>query len=232
MKKYFLHGMGGSSKDWSEVLSQCDGEALEINDSSSLEAATSNLTKKISSSDYLLCGYSMGARLSILCTESLMRQGNPPKTLVLVSSGMGFLDENEQKLRKNSDRKWAQLARANPSEFWEKWYKQDLFSSFSSLSPPIQQSWREDRLSIDINVLCHQIENLSPANHPYLAPKIRNFVDSGISVLYIVGELDKKYLSEAKKMEDFGATVKVIQGAGHIIPLETPTALAKIISSL
>ena len=229
MKKYFLHGMGGSKEDWASVLQNCSGEALEIPSNKNILQTVEDLAEKISPSGSLICGYSMGARLAVLICDLLLERKRPPQTLILLSSGLGFIDENDRKSRAEKDHQWAALARSNPMDFWEKWYKQEIFSSLSLLPATKLDSWMKNRIPINSGGLASQLENLGPANHGYLSPLLDKFRKSGISVLYIVGELDKKYLSEAKRLEERDLAVRIIPNAGHILPLEAPEILAELI---
>lgn len=229
MKKYFLHGMGGSPKDWNQVLAHCEGEALALTQTQNLESTIEEIIHKVSTPDSTICGYSMGGRLAILATEKLLQLGRPPKKLILVSTGLGFSDEVQRAARDLADKNWAQQLRANAAEFWRAWYAQELFSSFHSLPQGQRETWMKDRFSININGLAAQLEALGPSKHKYLRPLLTEFLQRGISVLYIAGELDKKYLSEAKSLNEI--TVKVIPKAGHILPLEAPNALAELIKN-
>lgn len=232
MKRYFLHGMGGNKSDWSAVLNLCPGEALEISFANNIEIVVEELANKITQPNSMICGYSMGARLAVLVCHLLLMRNTPPQRLVLVSSGMGFSDENERKTRLEKDAQWAALARSNPLEFWEKWYSQEIFSSFRAQPEPTRSQWLKERITINSSGLAEQLEGLSPANHGYLPPMLDKFIKAGISVLYIAGELDKKYVSEAKRLEERGLAVRIIPNAGHILPLEAPEKLAEIIRAV
>jgi pimeloyl-ACP methyl ester carboxylesterase len=69
---------------------------------------------------------------------------------------------------------------------------------------------------------------LGPACHPHLEPALQQLKKASISVLYLAGELDKKYLNLGEKLaRERGVALAVIPGAGHILPLEAPGEVAE-----
>jgi 2-succinyl-6-hydroxy-2,4-cyclohexadiene-1-carboxylate synthase len=239
---YLFHGMGGNKTDWDETaanLLQFDLRALELSDFFSAKSPE-DIAKKIAlhisslslKKEFSLCGYSLGGRLAILTAKELATLGCPPKNLILVSAGLGFSDEKERQRREKVDSEWAELARDNTQLFWQKWYTQDLFSTFAALAGKKKEKWLFERKGIDSKHLAYQLRALSPAKHPYLRETLTQLVKSGISVLYIAGELDKKYLNLAHELgEDYRISVAMIAQTNHLIPLEAPVELAKLISN-
>lgn len=177
--------------------------------------------------EFALVGYSMGGRIAILAALELLRRGHPPSTLVLLSAGLGYSHESERAKRRKLDEEWATLAEKDPEEFWLHWYQQDLFSSYFALPAAKRAKWEKSRIPMELGALSWQLRKLGPGNHEDLAPILGQLLEKGLRVLYIVGELDKKYLELAKKVQAMeGATVAVLAGAGHILPFEAPEAVA------
>lgn len=226
----YLHGMGGSPADWDEVRALAPGSAppipLAVNPSACAQQLADTITKP-----GWLCGYSLGGRLAILLAEELCRRGTPPKGLVLLAAGLGFPSSVESGERAKIDEEWADLATRNPEKFWEDWYRQPLFTSLAALPEARRQAWLARRKSMDSRVLAHQLRALGPARHEYLLPKLQSLKNSGISVLYITGDLDKKYLQLEAKLAAEGFSTLRLAGSGHLLPLEAPAALGEILRS-
>jgi 2-succinyl-6-hydroxy-2,4-cyclohexadiene-1-carboxylate synthase len=228
----YLHGMGGSARDWIEVQKFLPGEALSLPRSKSFSELISQLANMLDSrKDLILCGYSMGGRIAILLAVELLRRKNPIRGLALLGAGLGFSDESERATRREIDEKWAKLAASDLEKFWEEWYRQQLFDSFQKLPAAAKAGWLKNRKSMDIGSLIEQLRNLGPAEHPDLFPLLEEIENAGISVLYLAGELDKKYLNLGQRLEhDLGLELGVIPGAGHILPLEAPKIVAERLS--
>ena len=230
MTRIFLHGMGGRPEDWEEVREQLrdPGEAWAVPAAPSLEECARALASRLAEIPSLdLCGYSMGGRIALLAAEQLLAQGKPPHSIVLLGAGLGFSDEEERQKRRQIDQKWARLAAENIEEFWRQWYSQPLFQSFTQRAPAEKVRWLE-RKSMDFKGLVRELETYSPAQHPSLHPLLLRLRGSPISVLYIAGELDKKYLTLGRQLqENDGIPLEIISGAGHLLPLEAPTSVAE-----
>lgn len=231
---FFAHGMGGSPADWLWVGEQLPDLAhaikLDANAPSpaACAAAMARELRSRAKPPWALVGYSMGGRISLLALEVLAHFGVPPPShLVLVSAGLGLRTEEEREERRRKDAAWADLAAADPDEFWLQWYAQDLFASFRGLPPGHREEWERARNSMDIGALSNQLRSLGPGSHGSLFPLLAALPGRGVRVLYIVGDLDKKYVELSKKVGEIdGISVETIPGAGHILPLEAPAALA------
>jgi pimeloyl-ACP methyl ester carboxylesterase len=80
---------------------------------------------------------------------------------------------------------------------------------------------------MDIGALSSQLRNLGPGSHGDLFPILKSLPARGVRVLYIAGDLDKKYVKLSEKVGKVaGISVEIIPGAGHILPLEAPAELA------
>ena len=233
MKRFYLHGMGGTPADWDAVLQHAPGYALAIPLEPSFEAATAALatTLRQEAGPVSLVGYSMGGRFAVAVAELLCFSGHPPAQVVLLSAGLGFPHEAERAERCIIDEQWAELARRDLSAFWRQWYAQPLFSSFAQLAEAAQTTWLKARNIIDSRTLTAHLCTYSPARHDHLLPAIRRLQASGVSLLYLAGERDKKYVAVGRELAAASIPTQVIGGAGHALPLEAPIAVAQAINA-
>lgn len=223
--------MGGSKADWEHVNALLPGSVLELPATDSFSALIPALAERVESGSFL-CGYSMGGRIALLLAEELVRRGNPPAGLALLAAGMGFDSSAEREARLRSDDKWAGFAAASSENFWKEWYRQELFGTFRALPSAKRDAWLASRKSMDSGNLIRQLRHLGPGNHAYLVPYLRSLRENGISVLYLAGELDKKYLELGNLLAEQGLVAfQSIRGAGHILPLEAPEEVASRLKS-
>lgn len=222
----YLHGLGGSTEDWAEIKKILPGESPALH-AASLEECVANLAARLPPTPHL-CGYSMGGRIAILLATELEKRGRPPRSVALLASGIGFPNEKERNERREADQKWAALARENAESFWEKWYSQPLFSSFQALAEGTKAEWLKRRKSMNIEHLVRSLESFGPGCHEDLRPLVGKLLQNGISVLYIAGDMDKKYLNLGKSLQaEEGLELRIIGGAGHLLPLEAPAETAR-----
>ena len=234
-KVVYIHGMGGSTDDWRPVQARQPGLSLSpdwaAETPEECAALLADAVLKHVSGSFALCGYSMGGRIALLAAAELVARRKKPDGVILVSTGLGFATQEERDERIKTDEDWATLLEKDAKEFWEKWYAQDLFASFHKLPEETREAWLEGKKAMDIKPLTKQLRRLGPGNHDDLMPLVRRLGAKELRVLYLVGELDKKYLELAGKLKDCpGITVSTIPLAGHILPLEAPDALAMRIS--
>lgn len=224
MKLVYLHGMGGSPRDWDSVSALLPGLALRLPHGLTFDATADKIAGELRSlhEPFVLCGYSMGGRLAIHTGRKLA--GNSQlRGLFLVSTGFGQDTEAERAARRATDESWAQRAGDDSALFWKDWYNQEIFSSFRALPESTRSKWMHDRYSLNIEHLQSQFRLLGPANHENLLPELKAVQKAGISVLYIAGERDKKYSSIARQLD---LPVEILDG-GHILPIENPVAVAQ-----
>lgn len=236
MELFLIHGMGGSPSDWEGFKKFHPGKALslplELSSPEQCALSLADLIEQSGQTQYALSGYSMGGRLAVLTALELFARGLPPARLILVSAGLGLASVEEQRERRRIDGEWADLADKNSALFWERWYAQPLFSSYRALPSEARSHWEKSRIPMDIGALSSQLRHLGPGNHENLFPLLQGLLEKGLRVLYIVGDLDKKYLELSRKVGELkGAQVSIIPGAGHILPLESPESLASEIRS-
>jgi pimeloyl-ACP methyl ester carboxylesterase len=226
----YLHGMGGSTGDWDGLKTFLPGKAITYK-GATLAECVGSLADELWQFPHL-CGYSMGGRLALMAAEELLRRGRPPKSVALLATGLGFSNAEEIAERRRIDERWALLAERKPDEFWAEWYEQPLFSSFHALPEVKKSAWLSRRNPMEISNLVHSLRAFGPGNHGFLLPSLKSLLQQGISVLYIVGDLDKKYLHLGQKLHaEEGLPLEIIPGSGHLLPLEAPQKVAGALAS-
>lgn len=241
----FLHGMAGSPADWQffqgelkalnpEFVERNQFLNLTLGKSDSLAMMVASLaaqvsTQKLTDSEIVLCGYSMGGRFAILLAEVLQKIGRTPRALILVSANFGFSEPNQERTHRiQADEAWLQLWGKDQNLFWKTWYEQPIFEGYSEVAFDRRQIWEEKRVQVDSQLLKSHIQAFSPSQHPYLMPKLERLAGNKISLLYMVGERDKKYVALSQSVVSLpGADVRVAPNAAHILPLEQPKWLAE-----
>jgi 2-succinyl-6-hydroxy-2,4-cyclohexadiene-1-carboxylate synthase len=224
--------MGGSAGDWAWVQKEFRGEALSFPAAPNFAALVSALSAQLAreTEPYGIVGYSLGGRVAIAITHALLDAPNPPRKLALLGAGFGFPTEEERSIRKDSDLAWAELIRRNPAEFWRRWYEQPLFSGFDALPEATRQEWLASRLASSAEALARQWEAWGPSQHPFLRPALDAITQSGMDCLYLAGERDTKYRSLSEELTKEGMRTLIIPGAGHLLPLEAPHAVAEALN--
>ena len=223
--------MGGSTEDWRSVQTRLPGLSLPLDAAAAsppdcAEKLAGEVVVQVSGS-FTLCGYSMGGRIGLLAAQMLLERKKKPEALILVSSGLGLATESERLERTRIDEEWAALAASDTEEFWKKWYEQGIFATFHALPENARKGWMEQRKSIEPASLASQLRNLGPGRHSELESVLKDILSKGVRVLYVVGDRDSKYVEFAERVRGFpGLQVDQIPGAGHILPLEAPEALA------
>ncbi|NUM88026.1 MAG: alpha/beta fold hydrolase [Bdellovibrionales bacterium] len=233
MNLVLLHGFGGGPENWGEFQSLLGWhgsvQALTLpghggKDVISLEAWLGGTEIPENS---VVLGYSMGGRLATLLAEKQQRAGRPLRGLILVSSGLGVSADRAQ--RAQEDAAWAALLRADSTAFWHQWYAQEIFRSFREGNFSGKSRWLILRGDQDAGRLAAALESFGPAAHRPLERVLAGQI--GCPLLYIAGESDKKYAAVASRVRELvpAARVRIITGAGHVIPVEAPAELARAV---
>jgi len=175
------------------------------------------------SGDYVLCGYSMGARLALGVSVLDWR---PIRHLVLLSGRRGLQPGPERQQRGRMDERWAQRFESEPLAcVLDDWERQLVLTPGPGASPQALALRRRRRLEHRGPELASALRSLGLARMPSYAESIGAI---GCPVTLMAGELDIKFrtLAEALAAEIPGAKLAVVQGCGHDLPLEAPRAVA------
>ncbi|MCO5141838.1 MAG: hypothetical protein M9962_01965 [Oligoflexia bacterium] len=239
MRAYLFHGMGSTPKCWDKVFKK-DTKFQTMKypeESSSWENCIQELQSSISetiTTPSAFIGYSMGGRLAISTAIDHYIKDRLTH-LILISTGLGFSSDSEKKERETIEEKWLESARTNIDIFWKNWAQSPLFSLNERFKEDKLNEWLEEKKHINFKHLNRDIAILSPRNHIFLEPTLKELLESDIKVLYISGKLDKKYESIGdslnNKFKNIGFHHHMVENCGHNILWEKPDLLRELIHS-
>lgn len=236
-----LHGFSGSGESWSAVryrlapereivapslVGHGGHEAVRVTDfESEVDRIAGQLAAK--SHAYDLAGYSLGGRVAL---GLLVRHPDLFRSATLIGAHAGLESEEERAERRNADEHLCQiLERLGISAFVAKWESIPLFASQKGLPPEVLEGQRRARLLHDPNELARSLRltglGMMPSYWGAL-PSIR------IPTTFVAGSLDEKFVKLARRMAELvpEAALEIVPNAGHNVALETPAALAGILS--
>lgn len=252
----FLHGLLGSGQDWRTVIAQLSnqyqcitidlpGHGLSalvepscgtntVTEYSGFESVHQALLATLAHrniSDYVLIGYSMGARLamfhammvdiksndSVFSLSSQVSQ-SPRLTKVLLEGGHFGLPETERAERYQNDQQWAaHFSREPLVTVLQDWYQQSVFASLTTEQRQHLVLKRSDNLGAGIATM---LLATSLAKQPQMLPILQKI---SLPIRYLCGEKDQKFKQLAI---DSKLDFQVIKDAGHNIHIEQPVAFA------
>lgn len=174
-----------------------------------------------------LAGYSLGGRLAL---GLLVRHPGLFAGAALIGANPGIDDEDERAERRAADEAWARLIEERgPDAFDRKWSDLPLFRSQRRVDAARIEEQRTIRLGHDRAALAWAMRGLSLGAMPDYRPAL-----AGIRcpVELIAGGEDPKFVALARLMAGLlpAATVRVVEGAGHNVPLEAPAELARLLN--
>jgi 2-succinyl-6-hydroxy-2,4-cyclohexadiene-1-carboxylate synthase len=171
---------------------------------------------------FVLAGYSQGGRLAL---HVALAHPERVTRLVLVSATAGIEDEAQRARRRDADAalaRWMEEDGRLMTEVADRWGAQPLFSTQRS---EVAAAARADRL---INEPVHVAAALRGIGTGVMAPLWERLGELTMPVTVLAGELDAKYVALGDRLVAAlpDATLRVVPGAGHALPLEAPAAVA------
>jgi len=163
----------------------------------------------------VLIGYSMGGRLAL---QAAIEAPSAFSGIVALSAHTGFAEDGKREARKIEDTAWAKLLREDPAMFWQKWNQRGSLHNTTNPTPPDfsqKESW------------AHALVNMGTGAQDYFPPLLLNKILPPL--MAIAGARDEKFVHNLK---EYPKTVQthVIEDAGHRLPLEAPTELARLLA--
>jgi 2-succinyl-6-hydroxy-2,4-cyclohexadiene-1-carboxylate synthase len=246
----FLHGLLGSGQDWRHVVNTLSSEHLCI----TIDLPGHGKSQMVQAIDfahvnqlilqtlfhrnieqYVLIGYSMGARLAMYHAASIHPNAVPhsgeksackktPQLMGVVIEGGHFgLPQVECAARFANDQKWAQRFTYEPlSLVLPDWYQQAVFSSLNHDQRQSLVLKRSGNLSSGV---ARMLLATSLAKQPQLQQTMEALV---LPTIYVCGERDKKF---KRLVEDTQLQYQVIASAGHNVHVEQPYAFSMAINN-
>lgn len=234
----FIHGFSGSSLDWKEIIPQIDenfscialdlighGQSSAPNDIVEYEQLTlvnhlKEILDLLSINKAILCGYSMGGRLSLSFAEDYRERVHG---LILESTSPGIQENNQRNERLHSDKLLAENIHKNGIEwFVDYWMNLPIFSSQKQLSTSILNRIKISKLNNNPDDLANSLLGFSQGK---MKPCWENLTTFTFPIQLIVGESDKKYclINDQMNQQLQNSTFSIVQNAGHNIHLEKPS---------
>ncbi len=174
-----------------------------------------------------LIGYSMGGRLALGFAAYYPEF---VQTLILESSSPGLENEDERISRVSSDAKLAQrIEEYGIERFVDNWENIPLFTSQKRLSDKKKTEIRKERLSQTTIGLQNSLLGMGTGSQPSFWSELKKL---DFPVLLLAGELDKKFVHLALKMQNFlnKGQFETIIDTGHAIHVEEPEIFGRIVS--
>jgi 2-succinyl-6-hydroxy-2,4-cyclohexadiene-1-carboxylate synthase len=203
----FLHGFLGHPSDWDRVIAHLPDIptiTIELPGHGNSPFAQ-EFSFPLPSQTFHLVGYSMGGRLALSYAKKFPER---IASLTILSAHPGLKTKEEKTSRLQEDAKWAERLLTLPiDEFLIQWYDQPIFYSFK---PDFSMRCKHNPKRLAKTLLYYSL-----GRQTFYRPK---------EALYLVGEKDEKYRA-------IHPEAVVIPKAGHMIHLENPEAVAKIIKT-
>jgi 2-succinyl-6-hydroxy-2,4-cyclohexadiene-1-carboxylate synthase len=228
-----LHGFSGTRYAWDRVTAQLSaqrymplaldlpghGDEAEQKVPIDFDSCVAHVLAR-SPERFALCGYSLGGRVAL---HVALADPQRVTRLVLVSTSAGIEDPAERAQRRAADRHLADELEQIPFEqFIERWRTQPLFADDS---PEVGELAREDQRRNRPQALAAVLRGIGTGE---MAPLWDRLGELAMPVTVVAGGRDTKFRALGERMAALipNAEFVVISG-GHVIPLESPTALAE-----
>jgi 2-succinyl-6-hydroxy-2,4-cyclohexadiene-1-carboxylate synthase len=240
-----LHGAYGAPEDWEPALSGLDLatlrpaldeqlapeelDALDVDDIA--QRLLDRLEARLPPGRLVLGGYSLGARLAL---GLAVRPSVAARTdgLLIVSGTAGLEEPGERAARAALDDERATALERDPAGFLRSFWSLPLFAGLA------HHPLREDRLARRIaqaarspSRLAQLMRGLSVGR---MAPLWSGLGGVGTKTVLLCGADDVDYVRHGRRLVDAlpEATLQVVDGVGHALLLEAPSAVGRALESL
>lgn len=241
-----IHGFSGSPESWRSVRARLDVASCALavcghgdvrptapvaGPGCSFEAEVGRLASVIgraAPAPRFLAGYSLGGRLAL---GLLVRHAALFDGAALIGANPGIDGAAERAARRTADEEWARcIERQGLATFDREWSALPLFESQRRLDADRASEQRRIRLGHDPGAIAAAMRGLGLATMPDYRPLLSSI---SCPVELIVGSLDSKFIGLARQMAELlpAATVRIVDGVGHNVPLEAPARLAGLLNA-
>lgn len=224
-----LHGFTQSGNSWralrgllpdfDTVAPDLPGHGTAINGRRNLWETASDVSNSAGAGIYV--GYSFGARVALHCA---LLQPCTPTGLVLISGTAGIDDADERAARRAADELLAdRICEIGVESFLDEWLAQPLFAGLDEA-----QADRVSRASNTAEGLSDSLRFCGTGTQEPLWDRLSTIE---IPVLVVAGEHDAKFRLLAERLAEGlpDSTLAVVDGCGHSVPFEAPSATADLI---
>jgi len=164
----------------------------------------------------ILGGYSFGARVAL---HVALAEPSRLRGLIVLGASRGIEDLEERSQRRARDEALAtHLETIGTTAFLGEWLSQPLFASLGPLA-------ETDTRSGDAHGLAQSLRSAGTGTQQWLGERLRSLE---VPTLALAGELDTKFVAEARAIADIvpDGHYEPIAGAGHAAHLEQPELVA------
>ena len=210
-----LHGFGGFGADFDRVRGP--GWITPDLPGAPLEDVLAQLAQTLPAEPFRLIGYSMGARVALAFT---LARPERVQQLTLIGATAGLTDAAARAQRCEDDGALADRITALGAEAFDRaWREHPLIRTQDRLPEPFLSELRARRCRQPTDRLLGHLTHLSAAVIPSMWPDLHRIT---CDVELVSGSEDAKYTRLARKLAEWieGATVTVVDGAGHAPHLE------------
>jgi 2-succinyl-6-hydroxy-2,4-cyclohexadiene-1-carboxylate synthase len=231
-----LHGFAGTGRLWDPVVARLDGEryrplAPDLRGHGAA-AARRPVTFAAIAEDVLglvphpftLGGYSMGGRLAL---HAALAAPDRIERLILVATTAGIEHDAERAVRCAADEELAAWAQQHTiEEFADRWTAQPLFAG---TPPQAAAAWRADILDNEPAGLAAALRGVGTG---VMEPLWDRLGELTMPATVLAGSGDAKFLALGERLAAAlpRGELVVVEGAGHGIPREDPSAVAAAIA--
>lgn len=237
----FLHGFLGLGSDWDEVAAQLKNDFYCVlidlpghGKSAHIESDINNgfnqwhqlinvCLDRLNIDLFHLVGYSLGGRIALDYART--QTSHQLLSLVLESSHIGLIDQEEKNKRLINDQKWADKFKSNPiKETLEEWYQQAVFSDLTVNETLKLIDKKSDNIGKCVsNALMATSLSKQECALLFLAK-------NNLTIFYLFGDKDAKFKKLASHFTECeNIKVHSFLGVGHNIHHVNPLQYAQLI---
>ncbi|MCY3932072.1 MAG: alpha/beta fold hydrolase [Acidobacteria bacterium] len=236
---FLIHGFSGSPAGWRRVEALLDvpshapavgghGAKAGVVSFGAEVGRLAAVIRDVARPPRFVVGYSLGGRLAL---GLLVRHPDLFCGGTLIGANPGIGCETEREVRRQADERWARLIEDRGlATFDREWSALPLFRSQRGLDGTALLEQRRIRLGHDPSGLAAAMRAFSLGAMPDYRPVLPGVL---CPVDLIAGSLDTKFVALARNMAGKlpDASVHVVEGAGHNVPLEAPAELARLLNA-
>jgi len=203
-----------------DLLSQRYSSVLVDHREHDREGRLAEIAEAAGEAGAVLCGYSLGGRLSLLAA---LREPARYRGLVTLGSSAGLESGADRDGRGNADEQLASWMERSPiEEVVDVWERQPLFADQSE---QLVAEQRPGRLSFSGAQLARLLRS---AGQGVTEPVWHHLPALELALLALAGSRDERYLAAARRMADLvpDGRAEAIEEAGHAAHLQRPGAVA------